>query len=79
MKQFGVGMGVAVAVDATVVRCLLVPAVMVVLGQANWWFPRALDRLVPNFSIEGEEWFRARDRAAEAQTSAKEPAPRVRV
>ena len=64
VKQFGVGMGVAVAVDATLVRCLLVPAVMTLLGRANWWFPRWLDRIVPNFSIEGEEWFRARDEAA---------------
>jgi putative drug exporter of the RND superfamily len=64
VKQFGVGMGVAVAVDATLVRCLLVPAVMVLAGRSNWWFPRVLDRTVPNFSIEGEEWFRARDRAA---------------
>ncbi|HKE80484.1 MAG TPA: MMPL family transporter [Solirubrobacteraceae bacterium] len=59
VKQFGVGMGVAVAVDATLVRCLLVPAVMTLLGRANWWFPHWLDRLVPNFSIEGDEWFRA--------------------
>jgi RND superfamily putative drug exporter len=66
VKQFGVGMGVAVAVDATVVRCLLVPAVMVLVGRANWWFPRILDRTIPNFSIEGEEWFRRRDRAAAA-------------
>jgi RND superfamily putative drug exporter len=65
VKQFGVGMGVAVAVDATLVRCLLVPAVMVLAGRANWWFPRILDRIVPNLSIEGEEWFRARDEAAE--------------
>jgi RND superfamily putative drug exporter len=64
VKQFGVGMGVAVAVDATLVRCLLVPAVMTLLGRANWWFPRRLDRIVPNFSIEGEEWFRERDEAA---------------
>jgi RND superfamily putative drug exporter len=49
VKQFGVGMGVAVAVDATLVRCLLVPAVMVLIGRANWWFPRWLDRLLPNF------------------------------
>ena len=61
VKQFGVGMGVAVAVDATLVRCLLVPAVMVLVGKANWWFPRWLDRVIPNFSIEGEEWFRERD------------------
>ena len=64
VKQFGVGMGVAVAVDATLVRCLLVPAVMTLLGKANWWFPGWLDRLLPNFSIEGEEWFAERDRKA---------------
>ncbi len=66
VKQFGVGMGIAVAVDATLVRCLLVPAVMTLLGRSNWWFPSWLDRIVPNFSIEGDEWFRARD-AAEAE------------
>ena len=67
VKQFGVGMGVAVAVDATLVRCLLVPAVMTLLGRSNWWFPHWLDRLVPNFSIEGDEWFRERDAAAAAE------------
>ncbi len=72
VKQFGVGMGVAVAVDATIVRCLLVPAVMVLLGRANWWFPRWLDRILPNFSIEGEEWFRERDARA-AQEGEREP------
>jgi RND superfamily putative drug exporter len=78
VKQFGVGMGVAVAVDATLVRCLLVPAVMVIVGKANWWFPRVLDKTIPNFSIEGEEWFRERDAAAaaaEPATVEKEPPP----
>jgi putative drug exporter of the RND superfamily len=70
VKQFGVGMGVAVAVDATLVRCLLVPATMVLLGRANWWFPRWLERWLPNISIEGDEWFRRRDEAA-----AREVAP----
>ena len=64
VKQFGVGMAVAVAVDATIVRCLLVPAVMVLAGRANWWMPRWLDRVLPNFSIEGEEWFVEQNRAA---------------
>ena len=64
VKQFGVGMGVAVAVDATLVRCLLVPAVMTLLGRSNWWFPGWLDRLLPNFSIEGEEYFAEQDRKA---------------
>jgi RND superfamily putative drug exporter len=77
VKQFGVGMGVAVAVDATLVRCLLVPSVMTLLGRANWWFPRWLDRIVPNFSIEGDEWFRARDAAAAeaARRTREAPAP----
>ena len=72
VKQFGVGMGVAVAVDATIVRCLLVPAVMVLIGKANWWFPRWMDKVVPNFSIEGEEWFRERDAAAADQAAKDE-------
>ena len=70
VKQFGVGMGVAVAVDATLVRCLLVPAVMLLLGKWNWWFPGWLDKIVPNFSIEGEEWFIERDRQAAAAAAA---------
>jgi putative drug exporter of the RND superfamily len=74
VKQFGVGMGVAVAVDATLVRCLLVPAVMVLLGRSNWWFPRWLDKVTPNFSIEGEEWFRERDAAA-AGAAERKPVP----
>ena len=74
VKQFGVGMGVAVAVDATLVRCLLVPAVMVLLGRSNWWFPGWLDKLLPNFSIEGEEWFRERDAAAGEPEAEPEPA-----
>jgi RND superfamily putative drug exporter len=73
VKQFGVGMGVAVAVDATIVRCLLVPSVMVLLGRANWWFPRFLDRLIPDFSIEGEEWFREREAAAGTPSPAPPP------
>jgi RND superfamily putative drug exporter len=63
-------MAVAVAVDATFVRCLLVPAIMTLLGRANWWMPRLLDRLLPDVSIEGEEYFAERDAAAAGATSA---------
>jgi putative drug exporter of the RND superfamily len=62
IKQFGVGLAVAVILDATVVRCLLVPALMVLVGKANWWMPGWLDRVVPRVSIEGAEFFQARDR-----------------
>jgi len=61
VQQFGVGLAVAVLLDATVVRCLLVPALMVLMGRINWWMPRWLDRLVPQVSIEGAEFFQARD------------------
>jgi putative drug exporter of the RND superfamily len=65
VKQFGLGLAAAIAVDATVVRCLLVPAVMVLMGRANWWLPRWAERL-PRIGIEGEEFFKARDAAAPA-------------
>ena len=55
VKQFGVGLAVAIAVDATIVRCLLVPSVMVLLGKANWWMPRWLDRVLPKVGLESEE------------------------
>jgi RND superfamily putative drug exporter len=64
IKQFGIGLAVAVVLDATVVRCLLVPALMLLMGRVNWWMPQWLERIVPHVSIEGAEFFAARDRAA---------------
>jgi RND superfamily putative drug exporter len=61
IKQFGVGLAVAVILDATVVRCLLVPAIMVLMGRWNWYMPKWLDRVVPHLSIEGAEFFDQRD------------------
>jgi RND superfamily putative drug exporter len=61
IKQFGIGLAVAVVLDATVVRCLLVPALMLVMGKLNWLMPRWLDPLVPHVSIEGAEFFAERD------------------
>jgi putative drug exporter of the RND superfamily len=55
VKQFGVGLAAAIAIDATVVRCLLVPAVMTLTGRANWWFPAWLDRILPRIGIDSEE------------------------
>ena len=66
VKQFGLGLAVAIAVDATVVRCLLVPAVMVMLGRANWWLPKWTARVLPRVGIEGDDYFRAKDAAAAA-------------
>ena len=52
IKVFGMGLAVAIFVDATFVRLVLVPATMELLGDANWWFPKWLDRIVPKVSIE---------------------------
>ena len=59
VKQFGIGLAVAVILDATIVRCLLVPAVMVIVGKPNWYLPRWLERLLPHVSIEGAEFFKS--------------------
>jgi MMPL family len=45
VKEFGLALAIAVAVDATLVRCILVPATMTLLGKANWWAPAPLRRL----------------------------------
>ena len=54
IKLFGLGLAVAVALDATVVRMVLVPSFMQLLGARNWWMPRWLDRIMPRVDIEGE-------------------------
>jgi RND superfamily putative drug exporter len=52
IKLIGVGLASAILIDATIVRLVLVPAVMQLLGDRNWWLPRWLDRLVPRLEIE---------------------------
>jgi RND superfamily putative drug exporter len=54
VKMVGFGLAVAVLVDATIVRIVLVPSTMVLLGHANWWIPRWLGRRLPHLEIEGE-------------------------
>ena len=54
-KLFGLGLAVAVLLDATVVRMLLVPATMELLGRRNWWLPPWLDRLLPVIQVEAQE------------------------
>jgi RND superfamily putative drug exporter len=54
LKVFGLGLAVAVLIDATIVRLVLVPATMELLGKANWWLPRWLDRRLPTLDVEGE-------------------------
>jgi putative drug exporter of the RND superfamily len=52
VKMTGVGLAVAVLLDATVIRLVLVPATMALLGDLNWWVPRWLDRLLPHIDVD---------------------------
>ena len=51
--MFGLGLATAIALDATIVRMLVVPASMALLGRANWWLPGWLDRFIPQLTVEG--------------------------
>jgi len=69
LDVFGLGLAVAVLVDATVVRMVLVPAVMQLLGPANWWLHRWLERAIPNVAVESS--------AAHVPSEGKAPAQPV--
>ena len=71
LKIIGIGMASAIFIDATIVRLLLVPAVMHLLGKANWWMPSRLSRVVPQLHVEGRPEAHA---AARPQSPALEPA-----
>jgi RND superfamily putative drug exporter len=55
IKLMGLGMAAAVLMDAFVIRMLVVPALMHRIGPANWWLPRWLDRVLPQFTVEGDD------------------------
>ncbi|MFE1830055.1 MMPL family transporter [Streptomyces yangpuensis] len=69
VKMFGTGLAAAVALDVTVVRGLLVPTTMALLGDRGWWLPRRLDRLLPELDIEGSS------HTLPAERPARLPAP----
>ncbi len=55
IAEFGIGLASAVFLDAFILRTVLVPAVMHMLGDRNWWLPRRLDRVLPRVAVEGAE------------------------
>jgi RND superfamily putative drug exporter len=55
IKLFGIGLASAVFFDAVIIRCLLVPAIMELLGRRAWWLPAWLDRRLPRLAIEAPE------------------------
>ena len=54
IKEIGVGLAVAIALDATLVRLVLVPATMQLMGKWNWWLPRSLDRVLPRADFDAD-------------------------
>jgi len=70
IKMLGLGLATAILVDATIVRLVLVPAAMKLLGPHNWWLPAWFDRLLPQ--MEGHQVYGA-DRAPEDRRPAPEP------
>jgi putative drug exporter of the RND superfamily len=78
VKMMGLGLAVAIFVDATIVRIVLVPATMKLMGDANWWLPGWLDRILPTVDLEGEAALPAREMQAgtdetEAENDVEEP------
>ena len=68
LKIIGIGMASAVVIDAVIIRLLLVPAVMHLFGDRNWWIPSWLDRLLPTLDIEGTTTLPAPEPAADARS-----------
>lgn len=64
LKLMGLGLATAILIDATVVRMVLVPSTMELLGRANWWMPKWLDRIVPHISVEAPPDFTAKQAPA---------------
>ncbi len=53
IKLFGIGFASAIFIDATLIRMVIVPSTMELLGDANWWLPEWLDRILPHLDVEG--------------------------
>lgn len=68
IKPIALSLAVGIAIDAFVVRMTLGPALMALFGRAAWWFPRALDRALPDLDVEGEKLRHHRDHRAWAET-----------
>jgi RND superfamily putative drug exporter len=80
IKMIGLGLATAVFVDATIIRMVLVPATMQLLGDANWWLPRWLDRIIPKLDIEGGTGLppaQPEDEFGISSTEPVEPAPQT--
>jgi RND superfamily putative drug exporter len=52
VQEIGIGLAAAIALDATIVRLILVPTTMELMGKWNWWLPKSLDRILPDMDFE---------------------------
>ncbi|MFG2340577.1 MMPL family transporter [Streptomyces yangpuensis] len=68
-KMFGLGLATAIFIDATVVRMVLVPATMTLLGRTNWWLPKWLDRMLPRGPVGTDD--------IDAESTGEDPRPRL--
>ncbi|MFF5358193.1 MMPL family transporter [Streptomyces scabiei] len=68
-KMFGLGLATAILIDATVVRMVLVPATMTLLGRTNWWLPKWLDRMLPRGPVDTDD--------TDAESTGEAPRPRL--
>lgn len=75
IRPIGFGLGFGVLVDAFVVRMLLIPAVMHLLGRSAWWFPKWLDRILPDVDVEGAKLERTHPADGSSHTSHAATAP----
>jgi putative drug exporter of the RND superfamily len=73
IKMLGIGLATAILLDATIVRLVLVPGTMELLGDRNWWLPRWLDRLLPDLDVEGHAPPREDDEADAGRGPRHEP------
>ncbi|MCX4803915.1 MMPL family transporter [Streptomyces sp. NBC_01214] len=71
-KMFGLGLATAIFIDATVVRMVLVPATMTLLGRTNWWLPRWLDRMLPRGPVGTDD-----TDDTDAESTGEAPGPRL--
>jgi RND superfamily putative drug exporter len=55
IKEFGIGLAAGIAVDAVLIRMAVVPSLMMLFGNANWWFPKWLDRVLPKLSVDADD------------------------
>ena len=77
LKMLGLGLATAVLVDATLVRMVLVPATMALLGKANWWLPGWLDKALPHLTVEGGVQDSQPDQAVDAMNQPGTEGPHV--